>query len=67
MFWVAVGHHDDDHRGLGLVKISTHLPLRIIHIDLIPKHNEREVLRIARRCLDEELVPPALQRLEGLG
>lgn len=45
----------------------TNLPLRLIHIDLIPQHHKQELLRIDRRRLDKELVSQALERLEPLG
>ena len=39
-------------------------PLALIHIHLIPQHNERERLGIHRTSLDQEFVPPAVQRVE---
>lgn len=46
--------------------MKTHLPLALLHINLISEHHEGEVLRIVWAGLDEELIPPAVQRLEGL-
>jgi len=43
------------------------LPLILLHIDLVPQHDEGEVLGIPGASLDEELVPPAVQGLERLG
>ena len=47
-------------------KHCTDLALILLHINLIPQHDEREVLRIMRARLDEELVSPAIERLEAL-
>ena len=43
------------------------LPLVLLHIDLVPQHDEGEVLRIPWAGLDEELVPPTVQGLKRLG
>lgn len=45
----------------------SYLPLVLLHIDLVPQHDEGEVLRIPWAGLDEELVPPTVQGLERLG
>jgi len=39
----------------------------VLEIDLVAEHDERKVLGIARTGLDEELVAPAVEVLEGLG
>lgn len=44
---------------------STHLP--ILQVDFVAKHDEGKVLRVARAGLDQKLIPPAVQRLEGVG
>lgn len=49
------------HNGL------THLSLILLHINLVPKNNEREVLRIMGTRLDQEFVPPAIEGLKRLG
>jgi len=46
---------------------STHHSFALFHIDLVPKHHEREVIRVSWGCLDQELVPPAVERIEALG
>ena len=46
---------------------QSHLTLALLHINLVAEHNEGEVLRIVWACLDEELVAPTIERLEGLG
>lgn len=47
--------------------MASYLALVLLHIYLIAKDDEREVLWIVWAGLDEELVPPAVKRLEGLG
>ena len=44
-----------------------YLPLVLFHIDLVAQHNEGEVLRVPGASLNEELIPPTVQGLEGLG
>ncbi len=46
---------------------ATCLTLALLHINLVPEHNEREVLRVVWAGLDKELVAPAVEGLEGLG
>lgn len=43
-----------------------YLSLVLLHIDLIPKNDEGEVLWVMGARLNEELVPPAVKRLETL-
>lgn len=45
----------------------THLTLVLLHVDLVSEDNEGKVLRVMRGCLNEELVAPRVERLEGLG
>ena len=45
---------------------KTHLPFILLYINLVPQYNEREVLRVVWACLDEELVPPAVEGFERL-
>lgn len=42
----------------------THLP--ILQIDFVAQHHKGEVLWVARAGLDEKLIPPAVQCLEGV-
>ena len=44
-----------------------YLTLALLHINLVPENNEGEVLRVVWACLNEELVPPAVECLKGLG
>lgn len=44
-----------------------YLPLVLFHIDLVAQHDEREVLRVPRASLNEELISPTVQGLERLG
>lgn len=44
---------------------STHLP--ILQINFVAQHYEGEVLWVAWAGLDQKLVPPAVQCLEGVG
>ena len=44
-----------------------HLSFILLHINLVAQYHKREVLRIMWACLDEELVSPAIERLERLG
>ena len=39
--------------------------LAFVDVDLVAEHDKGEVVRVAGRGLDEELVAPALKRLEG--
>lgn len=39
----------------------------VLEINLVTKDDEGEVVGVAGTSLDEELVPPAVQVLEGLG
>jgi hypothetical protein len=41
-----------------------YLSLILLDVNLIPKDDKRKVFRVVRASLDEELVPPAVQRLE---
>jgi len=41
------------------------LPLVLLDINLIPEDDEREVFGVLRVGLDEELVPPRIERLKG--
>lgn len=43
-----------------------YLSLVLLDIDLIPEDDKGEVLWVMGARLDEELVPPAVQRLEAL-
>lgn len=38
-----------------------------LQVDLVAQQDEREVFGLAGRRLDEELVPPAVERFEGVG
>lgn len=40
--------------------------LSVLQVDLVSEHDEGEVLRVTRACLDQELVPPAVQSLKGV-
>jgi hypothetical protein len=39
----------------------------LAHVDLVAEHDEGESVRVARGGLDEELVAPGVEGLEGLG
>jgi hypothetical protein len=41
--------------------------LALLHVNLVAEDNKGEVIRVARRGLDQELVSPAVQRIETLG
>lgn len=41
-----------------------YLSLVLLHINLVPQHDEREVLGVMRAGLDKELVAPAVEGLE---
>ena len=43
------------------------LPLVLLHIDLVPQHDEGEVLGVSGAGLDKEFVPPTVQGFERLG
>lgn len=43
----------------------SYLPLAFLHINLVTEDNKGEVLGIVWTRLDEKLVAPAVQRLEG--
>lgn len=45
----------------------TDLALVLLHVDLVTQYDKREVFGVMRACLDEELVPPAVEGLEALG
>jgi hypothetical protein len=45
--------------------VGSHATL-VFLINLVAKHYEREVLRITGPCLDQELISPAIELLEGL-
>jgi hypothetical protein len=45
----------------------THHSLALLHVDLVAQHNKREVVRVSWRRLDQELIPPAVKRIEALG
>jgi hypothetical protein len=45
---------------------EAHHSLALLDIHLVTNNNEGEVLRVPRRRLDQELVPPAIERLETL-
>ena len=47
------------------VKVA-YLSLAVFHVDLVPENNKGEVLRVMWARLDQKLVPPTVQRLEGL-
>lgn len=42
----------------------THLP--VLQVDFVAKHDEGEVLGVAGAGLDQKLIPPAVQCLEGV-
>ena len=44
----------------------TYLSFTLLHVNLVAEDDERKVLGIMWTRLDEELVPPAVQRLERL-
>lgn len=44
---------------------TTHLP--ILQINFVAQHHEWKVFWVTRTGLDEELVPPAVQCLKGVG
>ena len=44
-----------------------YLTLALLHINLVPQHDEGEVLRVMWARLNQELVPPAVECLKGLG
>ena len=44
-----------------------HLPLVLLHINLVAEDDEGEVLGVVRTGLNEEFVAPAVERFEGLG
>jgi len=46
---------------------KTYLALAILNIDLVAQDDEGEVLGIMGTGLDEELIAPAIQGLEGFG
>jgi len=39
----------------------------VVQVNLVAEHNKREIVRVAWAGLDEELIPPAVQRLESVG
>lgn len=47
------------------VIIRTHLS--VLQVDLVAQHHKGEILRVSRAGLDQELVPPTVQSLEGVG
>lgn len=47
------------------VIIWTHLS--VLQVDLVAQHHKRKVLWVSRTGLDQELVPPAVKSLEGVG
>ena len=44
-----------------------HDALAFFHVNLVAEHDEREVVRIVRTRLNEELIAPAVERLKALG
>jgi len=42
------------------------LSLALFHIDLIAKNDKGEVLGVVGTCLNQKLISPAVQSLEGL-
>ena len=42
-------------------------PLALLHIDLVADYNKGETFRVHGASLHQELVPPAVQRVEALG
>lgn len=46
--------------------LRDHAPL-LAHIDFVSQHHEGEGVRVAGRGLNEELVAPGVERLEGFG
>ena len=46
--------------------LGNHPPV-LAHVDLVPQHHEREGFRVAWRGLNQKLVAPAVEGLEGLG
>ena len=45
--------------------IWTHLS--VLQVNLVAQHHKGEVLRVSRAGLNQELVPPAVKGLEGVG
>ena len=45
----------------------SYLTLALLHINLVPEHDEGEVLGVVWARLDKELVPPAVESLKRLG
>ena len=41
--------------------------MSVLQVDLVAQHHEGEVLGVTRAGLDQELVPPAVEGLEGVG
>ena len=46
--------------------IAAYLSLALFHVNLIPKDNKGEVLRVVRTCLNEKFISPAIQSLKRL-
>lgn len=47
--------------------LSTNTNLSVLQVNLVAEHHEGEVFRISRAGLDQELIPPAVECLEGVG
>jgi len=45
---------------------NTNHSLVLLYIDLIPQYNKRKAIWVSRRSLDQELVSPAIKRIETL-
>jgi hypothetical protein len=45
----------------------THLAFTFFHINLVSKHNEREILWIMRTCLNKKLITPAIKSFKRFG
>lgn len=52
------------HPSPKIVTFSTHLS--VLQVDLVAQHHKGEILGVSRAGLDQELVPPAVQSLEGV-
>lgn len=52
------------HPSLNIGTFSTRLS--VLQVDLVAQHHKGEILGVPRTGLDQELVPPAVQSLEGV-
>lgn len=47
------------------MRFSFHLS--VLQVNFVAKHHKGEVLRVSRAGLDQELIPPTVKGLEGVG